>query len=235
MKKKTELSGAENFQAKLIDEVAKKVTKLILEANPESPEGRATIDKVGTPTKGIDGSVSTDGKSLQSLDDVKIRSNAKDITVYVYQVKEKMKTVKIGIGSVVVQALQKASIDVDENSTDDVRVNGVPAKMLQELEDGASIYIAMNVTAPDNPRVHGAQVKSSMRVIDLGAKVLENPVIGRALEELWVTKQWTPDMDEKYKKDKDVIGEIYSTIPWYDIAQALAPLGYMFKGVEKRK
>jgi hypothetical protein len=83
---------------------------------------------------------------LKSQEEIVIRKNAADITVYVYELKKKPSVITLKKGAVLAMALDKAEIPADEDvDQSDIRVNAKQAKLLQVLNDGDSIFIPSKV------------------------------------------------------------------------------------------
>lgn len=83
---------------------------------------------------------------LTSMEEVVIRSNAREIPISIIKLREKIKNINVKIGSVVATALDEANIGQDENVNSlDIRVNGQKASLLQVLRENDTIYIASKV------------------------------------------------------------------------------------------
>lgn len=84
---------------------------------------------------------------LKSMDEVKIRWNARDINVAFLKLREKMKDLVVPNGSVVANVLDKANVRVNVSNPSelDIRVNGKPASLLQVVNDSDVIYLAPKV------------------------------------------------------------------------------------------
>lgn len=84
---------------------------------------------------------------LKSLDEVAIRSNAREFSISVIKLRDKIKTLNVKVGSVVATALDQANLDDlgGDPKNMDIRVNGQKASLLQVLRENDTIYIATKV------------------------------------------------------------------------------------------
>lgn len=83
---------------------------------------------------------------LGSMEEVQIRSNARDIPISIIKLRDKIKNITVKVGSVVATALDQANVGQDEDVNSlDIRVNGQKASLLQMLRENDTIYIASKV------------------------------------------------------------------------------------------